>query len=633
MAEVKVLFLPDNVEVEVSAGQTVLQAASKAGIMLRGACGGGGVCSRCRVQIKKGEFSVGAVGKISPEEAKEGWVPACQAVPKGKVTVFIPESSRLLEHRVLFAERRAGVLAATDEGAGKLAPLFCTKVVQLAPPSLADNTDDYGRLVRALKREYGIEDVCIDRRVLAELPRVLRDAGWQVAVELAAVGDYFEIQGVRPATERLPVLGLAVDIGTTTVVVELVNLETGEVIADSGTFNRQAAYGDDVISRIINATEMPGGRAKLQEAVIETVNGLVTEVLQVHGFNPSNIRVVVCAGNTTMVHLFLGLDPTHIRLEPYVPSVNLPPPVRAGDLGIEASPYAWVYCLPGVASYVGGDVTAGVKVTGMAKAAGLSLFLDIGTNGEMVLGNEDWLMACACSAGPAFEGSGITCGIRAVPGAIESVRVLPGGFEVLYDTVDGKKPLGICGSGLIDLLSSLFQAGVIDRSGRFLPGLETPRVRERDEGPEFVVAWAGETAYGTDIVITQADIQNLLRAKAAVFAGLRTLLTSVGLEIGAVEKVFIAGGFGRFINVRDAIAIGMLPDIPLERYTYIGNSALRGARMALLSQKVLEEIKDIARRITCVELSIGNRFMEEFVSALFIPHTDMNLFPSMEKGM
>ncbi|WP_334110050.1 ASKHA domain-containing protein, partial [Thermodesulfitimonas autotrophica] len=415
------------------------------------------------------------------------------------------------------------------------------------------------------------------------------------------------------------------------VAAELVDLSTGSVVATAGTYNRQAAFGDDVISRIIYATETAGGQAALREAVTETVNGLVGELLRLRGLNPEDVRAVVCAGNTTMVHLFLGIDPTYIRLEPYIPAVNMPPPVRAAELGLAAHPEAWVYCLPGVASYVGGDITAGIKVSGIAAAEPLSLFLDIGTNGEMVLGNQEWLMACACSAGPAFEGSGITCGMRAVSGAIETVRVLPGGFEVIYRTVGGEKPLGICGSGLIDLLASLHQAGVIDRSGRFVPGQESPRVREGSEGLEFVLAWENETGTGREIFVTQADIQNLMRAKAAVFAGIRTLLANVGLPLEAVEKVFIAGGFGRFLNIRDAIAIGMLPDLPLERYTYIGNSSLRGARLALLSQAVWEEMKAIARRVTYVELSVGNRFMEEFMSALFLPHTDLSLFPSLGK--
>lgn len=630
MADNSILFIPDGAEVKIAPGLTLLQAAAKAGITLRGACGGKGVCGRCKVQVTSGDVTVTGANKTTPEEAAAGWVPACRAVPQGDAVVFIPEASRLVEHRVLLEERQAGVLAVVEEEAAEIAPLFSREVLTLSEPTLADNTDDYGRLVWTLKHERGIAGVRTNLRVLKDLPRVLRDANWHVSVDLAQVNGGSEIQGVNPAGKNVKdVFGLAVDIGTTTIAVELVNLKTGKVIGTAGTYNRQAAFGDDIISRIVYATETPGGRTELQKAVVETVSGLVAKLLQFRKLSPKDVRAVACAGNTTMIHLFLGLDPTHIRLEPYVSSANMPPPVKAQELGFKVHPDAWVHCLPAVASYVGGDITAGVKVTGMAEAEPLTLFLDIGTNGEMVLGNRDWLMACACSAGPAFEGSGIACGMRAVDGAMETVRVLPGGFEVVYGTVGDKKPLGMCGSGLIDILSSLHRAGVIDRNGRFVKGLASPRVRAGREGPEFVAAWGNETGHGEEIIITQADIQHLMRAKAAVFAGLRTLLTSVDLEIGAVERVFIAGGFGRFINVRDAIAIGMLPDIPLERYTYIGNSALKGARLALLSQKVKEEIEAIAGRMTYVELSAGNRFMEEFMSALFLPHTDLGLFPSV----
>lgn len=628
-----VVLLPDNVAVRVAPGQTLLQAAAKAGITLRGACGGKGVCGRCRVQIKTGRVQLTGQGKIAPEEIAAGWVLACLAVPEEDVTVYIPEESRLAEHRVLLAERESGVLAAVEVKEITLKPLFTRETIALPPPTLTDNTDDYGRLTWTLQQRGIPGPFWISLPLLQTLPRLLRKAEWRVAVELAAAEGATEIQGIEAAgTSARGPFGFAVDIGTTTVALELVDLATGEVVATAGTYNRQAAFGDDVISRIIYATETPNGQAELQGAVVETINGLAREVLDAAGLGPADIRAVVCAGNTTMIHLFLGLDPTHVRLEPYIPAATMPPPVKARELGLAVHPEAWVYCVPGVASYVGGDITAGIMVTGLAGEEPLSLFLDIGTNGELVLGNRDWLMACACSAGPAFEGSGITCGMRAVPGAIETVRVLPGGYEVVYKTVGGEKPLGICGSGLIDLLSSLYQAGVIDRSGRFIPDQASPRVREGGEGPEFVVVWEKETGHGKDIVITQADIQNLMRAKAAIFAGLRTLLASVDLPLEAVERIFIAGGFGRFLNVRDAIAIGMLPDLPQERYTYVGNSSLKGARLALLSRSVWGELKEIARRVTYVELSVGNRFMEEFVSALFLPHTDLNLFPSLRKG-
>lgn len=618
----RVRFLPEGITVEVPPGNTLLQAAARAGIVLKGACGGEGVCGRCRVQVQEGKVTSPPNPRLSPQERQEGWVLACQAVPGGEVAVFVPESSVFTAHRVLKAEE--SLTLQTKE------PLWWEEKLSLPPPTLEDNTDDWGRLRWALQQR-GIAPLWPSRHLLTELPRTLRAADWQVKVELAFLDKaLYELQGIKPAGREEGAWGVAVDLGTTTVAAELVDLATGQVVATAGTYNRQAAFGDDVISRIVYATETPRGREELQQAILETVNGLIDELCREAGISFKDIRAVVGAGNTTMVHLLLNLDPTYIRLEPYVPAANAPPPVKAAKLGLKAHPEAWVYLVPGVASYVGGDVVAGVKVTGIGEEEELTLFLDIGTNGEMVLGNREWLMACACSAGPAFEGSGITCGMRAVAGAIEEVEVSPGGEEVFYRTVDGKKPLGICGSGLISLLSSLLRAGVIDRSGRFVEGLDTPRLREGEEGKEFVLVWGESTGHGRDIYVTQGDLQNLLRAKAAIFAGLRTLLSLVGLEAAALERVYIAGGFGRFIDVEDAVGIGMLPDLPRERYAYVGNTSLKGARLCLLSRRAWQETAELARRITYVELSVGNLFMEEFMAALFLPHTNADLFPSVK---
>ncbi|MGO0123153.1 ASKHA domain-containing protein [Desulfothermobacter acidiphilus] len=614
----RVRFLPEGVAVEVPKGQTLLQAAARAGIILKGACGGEGVCGRCRVQVLEGRVTAPHNPRLSEQERQEGWVLACQALPVGEVTVLVPDSSRLSAHRVLKAEENSVPLHRE--------PLWWLQEIDLDPPTLEDPTDDWGRLSWALERR-GVAPLWISRQLLAELPGTLRSANWRLASELAIVSpNLYELQGLRPRGQEVQAWGLAVDIGTTTVAAELVDLASGRVVATAGTYNRQAAFGDDVISRIIHATEYPEGREELQQAALETINGLIEELCRAAGARFQDIRAVVGAGNTTMAHLLLNLDPTYIRLEPYVPAVNAPPPVKAVKLGLKTHPEAWLYLVPGVASYVGGDVVAGVEVTGMAEGEELTLLLDIGTNGEMVLGNRDWLLACACSAGPAFEGSGVTCGMRATAGAIEEVEVLPGGREVYYRTVEGKKPLGICGSGLISLLSSLLRAGVIDRSGRFVEGLSTPRLRRGEEGWEFVLVWARESAHGHDIYVTQGDLQNLLRAKAAVFAGLHTLLRAAGLEIGMLQRVYIAGGFGRFIDVDDAVAIGMLPYLPRERYFYVGNTSLKGARLCLLSRSSWQEVARLARRMTYVELSVGNVFMDEFMAALFLPHTNADLF-------
>lgn len=621
-------FLPDELEIEAGEGESILELAARVGITLRGACGGDGTCGRCLVVLRKG-----AVRDRDGETVAEAgaMVRACRSYPVGAVVIEVPETSRLREHQVLGAEGGLTLQAGEEAAEVPVDPLLCRVEVTVDLPETGEVVDDWGRLQSELAGLAGIE-VRADLEVLRELPAVLRTEGGAVTVDLAMDGGPGgSVVGVQAGHASGPVYGAAVDLGTTTVVVELVELDTGRTVGTRGTYNRQAAYGDDVISRIIHAVERSGGRRQLQDAVVETVNNLMVELRLAHGIARDAVRVVVCAGNPTMSHLFLGVDPAHIRLEPYTPAANFWPPCRADEIGLAIHPRAPVHLLPGVASYLGGDVTGGVTACGFGGAGEITLFMDIGTNGEMVLGDGNWLVGCSCSAGPAFEGNGISCGMRATDGAIEQLGVTPDGYEVVYRTIGGGRPVGVCGSGLIAALAVLCCAGVIDRTGRYKTDLETPRLRRRDVGGEFVLAWAGETGHGEDIVLTGSDVQNLLRAKAAVYAGLRSMLAAVGLEQDALGRILIAGGFGRFLPLRDAITIGMLPDVPLECYGYVGNSSLRGARAALLSGRRLAEIGATARKTAYLDLGDGTRFMNEFVSALFIPHTDLGLFPSVRE--
>jgi uncharacterized 2Fe-2S/4Fe-4S cluster protein (DUF4445 family) len=644
-----VRFLPDEVEVEIREGESVLELAARAGITLRGACGGDGTCGRCLVVLREG--AVRDADGVTLAEAHAVFR-ACRFHPvDGPVVIEVPDASRLHEHQVLTGggDEDAGPLWAKESADGPPDdPLLRRVIADVVPPEPGDGrsrgvgADDWERLVSALARETGGEEVRADLSVLRELPAVLRARDWTVTADLGtAGGPGREVVAVEAGRAAGPAYGLAVDLGTTTVAAELVDLESGRVLGTLGTYNRQAAYGDDVISRIVFAGEHPGGRRQLQDAVINTVNGLVDELRRGCGIGRDAVRAAVCAGNPTMAHLFLGVDPAHIRLEPYTPAANFWPPCRAADVGLDLHPRAPVYVLPGVASYLGGDITGGLTASGFGTDGRAALFVDIGTNGEMVLGDGDWLVGCSCSAGPAFEGGGIACGMRAVAGAVERVGVTPGGFEVVCRVIGGGPPTGVCGSGLIAALAGLRRAGVINRAGQFEPGLETPRFRRGDgeagggvsggAGLEFVLAWARETAHGRDLVLTGADVQNLLRAKAAVFAGLRTLLAAVNLDQREISRVYIAGGFGRFLNLPEAVAVGMLPDIAPERYTFVGNSSLRGARAALLSGRRLAEIGETARRVTYLELGEGTGFMEEYMAALFLPHTDMGLFPSVRE--
>ncbi|WP_028052139.1 ASKHA domain-containing protein [Carboxydothermus ferrireducens] len=631
MAEYKVLFKPDQKEVAISENTNLMEALNLAGINIKTVCGGAGTCGKCLVRVVDGQKRVESYGKLKQEEIAQGYVLACQTYPESDLIIEIPFDSRLTQHQIVTDDEKAsGVMNELDLAEeDELDPLFKEVSLELPVPTLDDPRDDLSRLTATFSRQEN-GNLIVEYEQLKDLPQILRNKNFSVTV---GVSDYLGLNKalyIKSGSASQRVFGLAIDIGTTTVVVQLVDLVSGKVLGTKGNYNKQAAFGDDVISRIIYVDENPDGAEKLRKAVLSTINELIFQLCKEHGVEKKEIMAAVVAGNTTMTHLFLEIDPRYIRLEPYTPAALFIPPVPATEAKIEMNPKGFVYVMPNVASYVGGDITSGVLYTGLANSDEITLFIDIGTNGEMVLGNKDWLVTCACSAGPAFEGSGIKHGMRAMQGAIERVSISEAGLNVKYQTVGGIPPVGICGSGLIDLLANLKRAGIIDRSGKIDRTVNKERIREGEDGLEFVLAWANESGNNKDIVITEADIQNLIRAKAAIFAGVRTMLAMVDLPLEAIDRVIIAGGFGKYLNIKDAITIGLLPDIDINKFSYVGNSSLKGARKALLSRKACAEVKEIARKMTYLELSVGTTFMDEFVSASFIPHTDLHLFPSVE---
>jgi uncharacterized 2Fe-2S/4Fe-4S cluster protein (DUF4445 family) len=408
----------------------------------------------------------------------------------------------------------------------------------------------------------------------------------------------------------------------------LVDLAKGEVLNSAAEYNGQIASGEDVISRIVFAGK-GDGLQQLSGQVRQTVHELLDRLRKRTGISPAAIHKAVVVGNTTMIHLFLGLPPESIRLTPYIPAANRPPRLLAGELGLGIHPLAGVECLPGVASYVGADITAGALAAGLPSAEQLTLFIDVGTNGEIVLGTREWMVSCACSAGPAFEGAGVVDGMRATEGAIEEAWVHSATYEPTYRVIGGGKPRGLCGSGLISLLSELFVTGAVDHGGNFKLDLDTPRIRTGEHGPEYVLAWAAETEHGRDIALTKVDIDNLMRAKAAIYAGFSVLASSVGVELNQVQQVLVGGAFGKYINVEKAVQIGLLPDLPWDRFQFLGNTAVLGATWALLSSQARQQVIDIADRMTYVELSADNAFYDAFTAALFLPHTEIERFPSV----
>ncbi|MCR4434781.1 MAG: ASKHA domain-containing protein [Clostridiales bacterium] len=632
MEKFQVTIMPENIAVSVEKGTNLLLAASAAGISIESPCGGRGTCGKCAVRVIEGRVEVGDDTHISDDLKASGYIPACQARVMEDVAVEVPSFSRLTRHKVVLENKKTKYSKENDYFAAKKMNPICQKLhLELGNTDLADNINDLDRVKAVLATQYGIKNPNISLDVLRRLPTAIREGNWEITLTVSRVKGITEIIDVEPGKSERPLYGMAVDIGTTTVVVYLVNTTSGKVIDRAGDYNRQATYGSDVISRIIYGDENPDGMEILQEAVVGTINGLVQELLAKNGLKSSDIPVMVCAGNTVMTHLLLKVQATYLRLEPYVPCAVKFPVVKAKELNIGINPEAIIVTLPSVASYVGGDITAGVLATMLTCTDKLTLFIDVGTNGELVLGNSDWLVTCSCSAGPAFEGSGITSGMRAMDGAIDWIDIDRETLEVTCRTIGDVKPLGICGSGLIYSLAEMADAGIIDRAGKILESKVSRRIRRRDDGVEYVLVFAEESGSGQDIVITEGDVKNLLRAKGAIFAGIRTMLQQVQMDLSDIENVYIAGGFGKYINIADAIKIGLLPDLPDELFEYVGNSSIQGAVIVLLCQEALEEAEAIADKMTYLELSLGNTFMDEFVSALFIPHTDLSLFPSLKK--
>jgi uncharacterized 2Fe-2S/4Fe-4S cluster protein (DUF4445 family) len=627
VANHKITFLPTNAAVEVPTGALISEAIRKAGLDVSQPCGGQGRCGRCAVILQGSGARRRSTLRLSPQDLEAGYALACQTVIEGDLTVTIPEQE--LIQRRLVTDKTAASIALPFAYDASLQGIRSFRVY-LEEPSLQDNRDDLSRLEQALA-QAGHAPVEIPVALVRRLGQTLRESDWSPWVVLET-DNWYRPNGparlIDVGTEPIEPLGLAIDIGTTTVTVYLVDLTTGSVLGSAAEYNGQIAFGEDVISRIIYASK-DGALDEVCARVRATIGELLDRLKLRTGVTPERIHKVTVAGNTTMIHLFLGLPPASIRLTPYIPTVNQPAVYLAHDLSLDINPLASVDCLPGVASYVGADITAGVLSSGLSEADELTLFIDVGTNGEIVLGTRDWMVTCACSAGPAFEGAGVVNGMRATEGAIEEVWISSQDYEPTTRVIGDVPPKGICGSGLISLLAELFVTGVVDRGGNVKLDLGTPRTRQGKHGPEYVVAWGKETATGEDIALTKVDIDNLMRAKAAIYAGFSVLARSVGVDLADVQRVLVGGSFGKYINVEKAVQIGLLPDLPWERFHFLGNTAIAGTYRAALSRDERERIRQIAGRMTYLELSADNTFYDAFTAALFLPHTEIARFPSV----
>jgi uncharacterized 2Fe-2S/4Fe-4S cluster protein (DUF4445 family) len=641
MEKFKVTFYPDNKTIEAEKGKSILSAAISAGVYINSSCGGDGVCGRCKIVLKKGQVFAHPTGRISLDERKKGVYLACLTHIQSDIEVEVPAESRLDLESLTQEEvdlRLKGFYSESEEVEPSESilgeeifvhsPLASKLYLELPPPDLEDKISDLERLYRQIRR---IQDIPVMQAGLANIRRLgqlLRSCDWKVTVTLGKRNGTTEIVLIEPGDTSRNNFGLCFDIGTTTISGQLVDLNTKKVLGTKATYNRQASFGSDVITRIVYA-QQPDGLERLHHAVIDGMNQMIQGLIRENNIDLNDVNCVLCAGNTTMTHLLLRVDPTYIRREPYVPTANFIPTIRAAEAGIKINPRGLLSCVPGVSSYVGGDVTAGVLSCGMDKEEDLSILIDIGTNGEIVLGNKEFLISASASAGPAFEGSGVTCGMRASHGAIQKVKINQADFNVRYDTIGAVKPRGICGSGYIDIIAEMLRADLIDKNGK-IKEKHSGRIRNNEYGNEFVLVFKNESDTRADIVITEGDIENIKRSKAAIYAAVNILIRHMGFKFEEIKKIFIAGGFGNYIDIENAVRIGLLPDLDRKKFIFVGNSSLAGARAALLSYEAMKKTDELAREVTYFELSVEPKYMDEYMAALFFPHTDLSLFPSIK---
>ncbi len=629
-----ITFLPENTTVQAASGKSVLEAAAAAGIAINSICAGDGVCGKCRVIIKSGKVTAKPNMFLDRREIQRGMALACQTFIDGDVVIEVPMESRVGGVPQLATEDAVRYGSISDwVGEGALFPhnpLFQKIYVELPKPTIADCVCDQERIYREVRRTRDIPIMQTGLSVLQRLPDILRQSDWKVTVLLGCRGGTVEVVDVEPGDTSATNLGIALDLGTTTVVAHLVDLRTSKTLATKAKYNSQISFGDDVITRIMYSAT-PERRTQMRDVVVNDINDLITALVFDAKVKLHDVGMVTCAGNTTMIHLLCALNPSNIRKDPYIPAACCPPTIRAAEVGIKINSRGLLVMLPSVASYVGGDVVADVLVSGMMRSPDLSLLIDLGTNGELVLGSSDWLICCSASAGPSFEGGGITCGMRATNGAIEHIQLGPNGKILQCNVVGNGKPLGLCGSGLIDAVGELLKTGCIDRRGRFDPAVCGDRLREGETGDqEFLLYPGSHTALGRDLVLTEADINNMIHSKGSIYMAAECLLEHVGMTFDDLQHVYIAGGFGNYLKVDQGIRIGLLPDLDHAKFKYIGNGSVQGAKMVLLSREALQYVQvQVAGAMNYLELSTNHKYMNEYSSCLFLPHTNIEKFPSL----
>ncbi len=638
----KVTFKFENgepVEVFAGSGENLLEVARKANVAIDAPCSGNAACGKCKVKLTGGELDSKQTRHITDEEYAQGWRLSCVSKIVADVEVLVPDIASAYRSRMKVADLGSAeelqIFEKTKNDIASAGIAFQNDLetieIMMEEPSLDNTMPDNERLTWAVEAACGVSNVKLSFAVLVKLSEILRKSSFRVQCVVSRDGERVEVLDVLPADEKAQICGLAVDIGTTTVSALIIDMANGGILAKASAGNGQIRYGADVINRIIEQ-QKDGGRKKLQDAIIkETLNPLIDAMCASAGIAPERVYRMCVAGNTTMNHLFVGVDADPVRMEPFIPTFFETDSICAQDLGIHIYPHARILMAPNIGSYVGGDITAGTLASTVWNSEEMSLFIDLGTNGELVFGNSEFMMSCACSAGPAFEGGDISCGMRATDGAIEACTIDKDTMEPTFKIVgdEGQKPVGICGSGIIDIISELFRCGIISPKGKFIR--EGERIRHDSYGMgSYVLAFKEDAASVKDIELTEVDIDNFIRAKGAIFSAIRVMLSSLDFDVSMIERVLVAGGIGSGINMRNAVNIGMFPDIELEKFTYIGNSSLSGAYAILYSKEAEAKVADVAHNMTYLELSNEPSYMDEFVASCFLPHTDATLFPTLE---
>lgn len=626
MVETVVQFQPFGMKTPVALGATVLDAASKAGVSLEAICGGSGKCGKCKVAVTAGASSLSPIDRderalLSDREVRSGVRLACRAkvVRAGRIVVEVPEGSRREHHRLL---------AKGIEPRTKLCPAMSKVLVTLPPASMRDFRADDDRLLDEL-RKRARKKAALDPGVHTHLPRALRDKGWVTTVSLFRDN---EVVRAEPGDTTGTLYGIATDIGTTKVVAYLVDLRTGEVVGTQSIPNPQIPFGEDLMSRISFTMRQKDGLEQLRKVIVDGLNTLIERLCVKGGVDPDDILEVMVVGNTAMHHIFFGIPPQHLASAPYAPVVRTSIAIPASQARLDMYPFGKVSALPNIAGFVGADAVADLLSSGLHESKKVGMMIDIGTNTEIIAGNREKLISCSCASGPAFEGAHIRFGMRASTGAIERVWIDRGTKEVMYTTVEDRPARGICGSGIVDAVSEMFNAGILDPSGKIAVDGGAPGVRRGVGGvPEFVLVDARETETGEEIIVTQHDIQEIQLAKAAIFTGVATLMKRLKVRPSAIDRVYAAGAFGTYVDAESAINIGMYPDVPAERISFIGNAAGSGARMALKSVKARDLAEELSRKVGYVELASEKGFQQEFAKAMFLPHRDLSYFPNRGK--